>query len=167
MALTLLNANQRKEQFSRAYLHTVAAVAGLQIEVSQVDTASIDATIRCDGPTDPVRLDVQLKCTARDVPLPDPLPYRLPGKNYDDLRRRASSPIILVVLVVPHNDNCWLEHQVDAWVGRHACFWLSLKGYPPLPEGQTEKTVYLPARQRLTPDELRRLMAIVAEREEL
>ena len=58
----------------------------------QVDAASIDAVIRCDGPADPIRLDVQLKCTARDAPFPDPLPFRLASKNYNELRRRISMP---------------------------------------------------------------------------
>ncbi len=139
MALVPLTANQRKEQFSRAYLHTVAATAGFQIETSQVDAGSIDAVIRCDGPADPIRLDVQLKCTAQDVPLPDPLPFRLPSKNYNELRRRISMPMILAVLVVPRDDGCWLEHQVDAWVGRYACFWLSLRGIPRCPMGRPRR----------------------------
>src|SRR5215471_5674499 len=160
--------NHRKEQFSRAHIHAVAAAAGCQICRSEVDAKSVDLTIRADGPHGPVLLDVQVKCTARRLPLPDPVPYPLKRKNYEDLRIAwRSHPIILAVLVVPEDDGRWLEAGDDAWLGRHACFWLSLQGCPPLDAGITSKTVHLPKQHRLTPSELERLMARVLREEPL
>jgi hypothetical protein len=160
--------NHRKEQFSRAHIHAVAAAAGCQICRSDVDAMSVDLTIRADAGHGPVLLDLQVKCTARDLPLPDPIPFRLERKNYEELRiDPRTHPIILAVLIVPPDDRRWLESSEDDWVGRHACYWLSLRGCAPLEEGAQGKTVHLPKQHRLTPAELERLMTRVWREEPL
>jgi hypothetical protein len=160
--------NHRKEQFSRAHIHALAAAAGCQICRSDVDAKSVDLTIRADGPHGPVLLDVQVKCTAQRLPLPDPIPFPLKRKNYDDLRIHPRSyPIILAVLIVPEDGGRWLEPSEDEWLGRHACFWLSLRGCAPLDEGATSRTVHLPKQHQLTPAELERLMTRVLLEEPL
>lgn len=163
-----LDDNHRKEQFSRAYVHAVVSAAGGQILHSSVDAGSIDLTIRGDTSDGPVLLDMQLKCRARDAPLPDPVPCDVKRNNYDDLRVDPRSyPIILVALFVPKDYGRWLESSPDEWVGRHACHWLSLRGCPALPAGQTSTTVHLPRQQQLTPAELQRLMARVLREDPL
>src|SRR4051794_902475 len=108
-----MDLNQRKEQFSVAYLRAVSAVAGLALAPPNVDDDSVDWTVYATGqsglPRRP-RLDLQLKCTARDVLAEDAVKFPLKIKNYDDLRTDdLHTPRILVVLVVPEDMGDWLS----------------------------------------------------------
>ncbi len=162
-----MDLSQRKEQFQYSYLVGTATAAGLWISDPRVDVDSIDCTVRGRGAEDNgyscPSLDVQLKCTANDDPLPPEIPFRLKRKNYEDLRDpRRFTPIILAVLFVPKDDHRWLEYGDRMWTGCYDCFWLSMRGCSPLDPGVDSKTVHIPRIQRLTSDELRRLMAKIS-----
>lgn len=101
--------SDRKEQFSFAYLHAVASVAGFAVHGTwpAPDRESIDITVAGHGPygtiTSP-RLEVQLKCTATPVPNGTHISYPLKLKNYNDLSAKRENiliPKILLVVFVP------------------------------------------------------------------
>ncbi len=162
-----MDLNQQKAEFSYAYLRAIASVAGFTVTKPEVDHDSVDCTVQARGKVgrySSPRLDVQLKCTAAEGPLPDPFPYRLGRKNYEDLRDgHRMSPIVLALLVVPEDLASWMEHGDDRWIGRYRCYWYSLRGWPPLPDGVESRTIHVPGSQRLTPEELKRLMIIVSQ----
>ena len=99
-----MDINQQKEQFSLAYLHVVATAAGFKLSDPRVDDESVDVMVGQSGGAGTVRsprLEVQLKCTERDVLREDGVHFQLKRKNYDDLRDPdVMVPRILVVMLV-------------------------------------------------------------------
>jgi uncharacterized protein DUF4365 len=161
-----MDPSQRKEQFQYSYLLATATAAGFWLSDPRVDFDSVDCTVRAqgsDGGYSSPLLDVQLKCTAADDPLPVEIPFRLKRKNYEDLRDpHRFTPIILAVCFVPIHDDRWLEYGERLWTARYDCFWLSLRGCAPLGPRVESKTVHVPRAQRLTSEELRRLMGRIS-----
>ena len=68
---------------------------------------------------------------------------------------------ILVILVVPKNIENWLEQSDQQTIVKHCAYWASIRGKPPTQNTNTVR-VSIPQVNRLTPNELRRLMQIVA-----
>ena len=84
--------NDQKEQFSLAYVRALASVTGYSFAVPNPDDDSIDCSIGAAGRlgnADLVcspRIDLQLKATSEAVLKKDWVVFRLPRKNYNDLR---------------------------------------------------------------------------------
>ncbi len=158
-----MDLNSQKEQFSIAYIHAVAAVAGLKLDRCSVDDDSIDVLISRAGQRSP-RLDLQLKCSS-DIELkPDDFSFRIKLKNYDDLRRKTMVPRILAILHVPALIDQWFAETPDHLLLRHRAYWRSLLGEveikPAKPEDWQEKkiTVRLPRVNLLNPASLIAMM---------
>jgi len=164
-----MHLNQRKELFSRAYVHAVTAVAGYSTYAPSVDDDSIDLGIAEAGGSGTLkspRLELQLKCTSGDDGEGDTLAFPLKRKNYDDLRAHVLVPRILLVVTVPSDDTKdWLQHGDEEMVLRRCGLWVSLQGQPSS-ENEASVTVHLPRINVFSPDALRSLMARVAERRE-
>lgn len=160
-----MHITQQQEQFSNAYLRMVATVAECTLSKPEVDDDSVDFTIHGKGYNGKYgypRLDVQLKCY-RNFPIQlQGFSYPLKIKNYNDLKvTNVLVPRILIILVVPKNIEDWLEHSDQQTIVKHCAYWASIRGKPPTQNTKTV-TVSIPQRNRLTPNELRRLMQIVA-----
>lgn len=128
----MMDLSQRKEQFSRAYVHAVATVAGYGLFKHDVDDDSIDLGIASSNdyhlPTRP-RLELQLKCTSSDVVRGGNIVFRLKRKNYDDLRlTNIAIPRILVVVLAPDNESEWVHQSEEELVLRGCAYWTSLHG---------------------------------------
>ncbi|MBI2570942.1 MAG: DUF4365 domain-containing protein [Candidatus Schekmanbacteria bacterium] len=82
----------QQEEFSRAYVHAVATVAGFKIYPPAFpDDDSIDLSIGTRGLLGKIRsprVDVQLKCWRGTVD-GEVLSYELPIKNYGELRHQV------------------------------------------------------------------------------
>jgi len=104
-AIRAMDLNLQKEQFSNAYLRAVAASAGFQIYKPEPDIDKSDWVIAAPGPkrtTRSPKVEVQLKCTSREVLRPDQLAFFIDLDTYDNLRDpNHMVPRILVVVVVP------------------------------------------------------------------
>lgn len=152
---------QQKEKFSDAYLQAIAAVAGYGLAKPNPDTDSVDWVISARGVGDTLRrprLEVQLKCTARDVLRETFLHFPLEIKNYNDLRHPDPlTPCVLIVVVVPDDVEQWLTHSETELSIRHCGYWISLCGAPENSNVATV-TVKLPRNQMFTPEALRTIM---------
>ncbi len=164
--------NEQKQQLSIAYVHAVAARAGFATEVTGVDDDSVDVTIAARGKVHDQavllspRIEVQLKASSQDLLRDDHLSFRLPIKNYDDLRGETLVPRLLVLLLLPHEKESWLEHRDDELVLRRSAYWSSLRGRPPT--GNTASmTIAVPCGQRFTFEGLREMMHKIAKKETL
>lgn len=160
-----MHITQQQEQFSNAYLKMVATLAECTLAKPEVDDDSVDFTIHAKGYSGQYeypRLDIQLKCF-RNSPIQSPnFSYSLKIKNYNDLRvTTVLVPRILIILVVPQDIKDWLEQSDQQTIVRHCAYWASIRGKPPTNNTETV-TVSIPQVNRLTPNELRRLMQIVA-----
>lgn len=157
---------KKKEQFNVAYIYAMAAQAGLNPSQLQVDDDSIDIQLSGKGFLGRIRnpmVQLQLKCTSQDVISGEVIKFALSRKNYDDLRgQNVICPRYLVVLLVPEENDSWIQHH-DAFMSLHnTCYWLSLKDFPTT-SNSTSVTVDIPLSQRLTTASLSQFLTLASE----
>jgi hypothetical protein len=129
-----MHIDQRKEQFSRAYVLAVAAAAGYAWYQPSVDDDSIDLGLAEKGGGGTVRsprLELQLKCHAAETPVGTHFSHDLKVKNYEDLRdTTVQVPRILIVVLVPENVASWVVASENELAMRRCGYWISLRGSP-------------------------------------
>jgi len=156
-----MHSTKKKEQFNIAYVAAIAAQAGISNLSTVVDDDSIDVVLIGKGFSGKVRnpqIQLQLKCTSQNLITGSTIKFPLSLKNYDDLRGTdVLCPRYLVVLMVPENDDHWIEHDNDCMKLHNLCFWVSLKDKPST-SNSTSVTVEVPTSQRLTTQTLIKLM---------
>jgi hypothetical protein len=163
----MMDINQQKEQFSRAYVHAVATVAGFTLKEHKVDDDSIDVGFAGSGGTDgdcycSPQLDAQLKCSSRDLVGEEDVSIDLKIKNYDELRLgNFLVPRILIVVIVPNNVEEWLSQTEEQLVMRRCAWWESLRGRPKT-ENEYTARVHLPRTKVFNSHALRDLMQVIA-----
>lgn len=169
----MMHIDQRKEQYSFAYIRAVAA-AGFTVDERSVDDDSVDLQISSRsklGTVKSPKVELQAKCLGEGVFDGTDFGYPLKLKNYDDLRDPGVQvPRILVVVRVPTNETQWLQGADDGLVVRHCGYWCSLRGHPAYaglainPENARVK-VRLPRDQRFDVEGLRAMMDRVGRKE--
>jgi hypothetical protein len=161
-----MHSSNKKEQFNIAFVCAMAAQAGLNHSTPVVDEDSVDLMLIGRGFTGKRRnpqIHLQLKCTAQDIATGTSLKFPLPKKNYDDLRSdNVLCPQYLVVLLVPKDEREWIQHHDEHMSLHNRCFWVSIKDYPPT-ENKSKVIIDIPLSQRLTTNELLRLMQEASE----
>lgn len=166
----MMDLSQRKEQFSRAYVHAVATVAGFAVYEPKVDDESGDLGIAGRVASDiprPPRLELQLKCTSDRIIKNEDIVFSLKRKNYDDLRLDdLIVPRLLVVLSVPRRDDDWLTHTETETTIRHCACWASLRGMEDK-GARTKVSISFPRTNLFCVQALRELMRRVSYREPL
>jgi hypothetical protein len=148
-----MDINQQKEQFSITYIRAIAAVAGYSLYRPEVDNDSVDLGIVSRGGTGKIlspRLELQLKCTARDISNENYIKYPLNLKNYNDLKINALVPRILVVVLVPEKIADWIKQTEDELCLRYCAYWVSLRGITDT-ENTTSVTIEIPRSNQFTP----------------
>ena len=158
-----------ESELSYAYLHAVAAHAGMacKVGVRHEDNNGIDATVTAWGPFEgggylsEVTLNVQLKATISEpVSEGGHFPYFLRGaRAYDDLRTETVAvPRVLVVLFLPADAAMWLEHSSRQLALRRCAYWQSLRGAAGT-SNESGVTVKLPTTQEFNAQALKGLMS--------
>jgi Domain of unknown function (DUF4365) len=157
--------NELKEELSYAYVHTLAARAGFSCDRPGKDRQSTDVIVNSEGAVceDAIlrqaHLGLQLKATSRDLPDGDFIPFSLPINNYNDLRIRNAYPKLLVLFILPTDDQDWQHHTAEeSLISRRCAYYLNLFGQPEV-QNTDSKTVHIPRANILTVDSLRSLMA--------
>lgn len=163
----MMDINQQKEQFSHAYVRAIVTVAGFSLFDPVVDDDSVDISIAQKGGKGSIRsprVDLQLKCTSRNLLSNGEIKFPLPIKNYDDLRpENVQVPRILVVVVVPEDIHSWIEHSEEKLSMYHCGYWKSLRGLPDS-TNETNVTVPIPTSQQFTVGGLQEMMERVSNR---
>ncbi len=163
-----------QEEFSYAYIHAVAAVAGYSFQAAtrQLDNAGIDATIHAIGRNGtlkfrPLPLYLQVKSSYQDLFRPDYIYYDLSVEDYDSLRddELRASPVILVVVLVPKEKTEWLSNTEEELCLRRCAYWKSLRGDKPLTGNQKTTRVKIPRSQQLTVNSLQNIMENISQGE--
>lgn len=157
-----MDPNKQKEEFQHAYLCALAAQAGLNRGEFRVDDDSVDVTFQTKGYIGvPVRnpaIQLQMKCTSRNLISNGVIKFPLPRKNYDDLRgENIALPRYLAVLLVPSESSSWIVHRKKHMALNNCCYWVSLRDAPET-TNESSVTVDVPLKQRLTTDVLRKMM---------
>lgn len=158
---------QKQEQFSIAYISALAATLGFNPGTFNVDDDSIDISFKSKGYSGKVRrnpqIDIQLKCTKAKPNTNGILPFALPVKNYNDLRDEyQNNPTYLVVLIVPENENDWIENRKNDMLLRNKAYWFSLRNMPETDNDSTV-TIHIPTKNVLTSDSFKKLMDYASE----
>lgn len=110
-------------------------------------------------------LAVQLKSTAFDLPEGcTGFPYDLKVRNYNDLIRPTLIPCVLVLLLLPADEERWLTWTEEALVLRRSAYWLSLCGLPATSNEATAR-VHLPRGQVFDSAGIRGLLERVSRQE--
>lgn len=149
---------QRKEELSRAYVHVVAAKCGFALGHWTQDQSCIDVTVGAAGVlgagslADP-KLDVQLKCTANQALVGQHhVALQLARRQYERLTAKSFIPKVLVVLVLPEQEDDWVVHSPEQLVLRRCAYFMVTTGLPPI---TTETTVvHVPLVNVFSPDAL-------------
>jgi len=133
----MITKQHRQEQLSRAYVHAIAAHAGLIFEPAMTDYG-VDGSIRVVQMRDGRRLvcghslDVQLKATTNWVVENDEVVYDVEAKTYNDLVDRfhepRGTPMVLILMCLPENEVDWLSITTEQLVLRHNCYWCRVGG---------------------------------------
>ena len=161
-----MHLNTRKERFSLAYINAVAARTGVVVSEPPVDQSSIDGTLMADFGRS-TQINFQAKASSRDVMREDHVHFPLPRKNYDDLRRIGTVPLILIVVVLPgDNVESWLNQSEDELCMRRCGYWLSLEDREDAGNVSTV-TVHVPRRNVFDSGQLTELMGKAARDEPL
>lgn len=155
-----MHLNQQKEQFSLAYIHAVAAIAGYQLELPVFDRASVDGRLLSDAEI----IEFQAKATSQDIERNRTWHFRLPVNNHEDLRStRAMADRLLIVVKMPESPNDWGRWTDDEMCLESRGRWLSLRG-----ERRASVidnvTVELPPENRFDPAALTELMQRARDR---
>lgn len=168
MVVWIMDMNERKQQFSFAYVKAIAAVAGFATYRPSVDDDGVDlgmASRSSGGTIARPRLEMQVKCTEVAEWYGDFLHYELRKKNYDDLIiSNLLVPRILVVVVVPAAPDDWLCQSEQQLSMRRCGYWLSLRAMPEVPN-RASVTVHIPRRNIFSVDSLRDMMHRIGEGE--
>jgi len=124
-----MDENRQKEPFSNAYLRAVVATAGFSMYKPEVDDESVDWRIGArggGGTTRSPKMELQLKCTSREVLKDGHVAFPLKVKNYNDFRHTDYQvPRILVVVLVPQDVSAWIAQSEDSLALRPCGYWLS------------------------------------------
>ena len=158
-----------EEDLSISYLRAIAAKAEVIFDLKRQDVNSKDANLTKsiltkDGLMD-AELNIQLKSTFSKSVYSDDgatITYSLKVKNYNDLRRKTTTPIILCLLILPEDKNDWVTQTSDDLTLKHCMYWLSLKGFPQTTNTET-CSIKIPKSNILTADSLNNLMLQIAE----
>jgi hypothetical protein len=111
-------------------------------------------------------LGFQLKATTTIKESPDPIPFPLKQKNYDDLRGRCAEPRYLALLIMPLDPVEWIRLDTDALVLRRCMHWVSLASAAATSNTATT-TIYVPRANVLDVEAMKSLMAAAAREEHL
>jgi Domain of unknown function (DUF4365) len=139
-----LNVSHAQEQFSKAFILAVAALAGCSATQPEPDVDDIDWTLSCRLAPRRPKLDLQVKSWRQDAGTPEALHYPLKRKSYDGLiLTNLLIRRILVLVLVPPAPEAWLSVSAERLVLRHYAYWCSLDGQPES-ENETSVTVRVP-----------------------
>ncbi|MBW4667355.1 MAG: DUF4365 domain-containing protein [Cyanomargarita calcarea GSE-NOS-MK-12-04C] len=158
-----MDINLQKEEFSYAYIYTVTSAAGYSFQKSSriLDVGGIDATITgivSDDTLYQPQLDLQIKSTSLDIQSEEVIRYPLKIKNYNELRKEKTvAPRILVVVLIPENQEEWINQSETELCMRRCAYWLTLRGQPQTTNTESI-TVYIPRENLFTVNALKTLM---------
>ncbi len=127
---------QIKEDVSISYISALCAYSGIAYEIVRHDEDSTDGILRKrisldDGRKYDAELRVQLKSTSSTSQYTDngdTITYRLKVKNYNDLCLPSTTPIILGLLILPENQDEWINWSTEELILKGCMYWASFYG---------------------------------------
>lgn len=168
----MLSKNDIKEELSYAYLHAIAAKVGYSCDRPSKDRDSIDAQVKARFKeaeevefTSP-EISFQLKATSTIEIQENKFQFDLPMKNYKDLKKAHPFPRLLMILILPPDENQWLSVEPEQLIARTCAYWCNIK---PLSDvtNETTKRIDIYTSNILALESLVELMKKSSKREEI
>jgi hypothetical protein len=171
----MLTEEHIKEGLSKSYVSAIANKAGLNCEINGrefdygIDGSIIDVKImsggrRCESG---FKIDFQLKSSINIEVKEDEVIYSLSAKNYNDLvDDEVGTPRILILYSLPEYSEEWVTVTEENLVMKNCAWWCSLYGNKPT-TNTSSVNIHIPRKQILTVDEVKRLMTLVKEGEQI
>ncbi len=164
-----MNEKMFEEDLSISYLRAVAAKAEVVFELRHRDVNSKDANLSkpimtADGVFDS-ELNVQLKSTYSKALYTDDgetITYSLKVKNYNDLCKKTTTPIILCLLILPEEKEQWVTQTPEELTLKHCMYWVSLQGMSET-KNSTTCDVKIPKTNILNVESLNDLLTKIAD----
>ena len=167
-----MDIEKRKEELSIAYISAICAMAGIDYDIIRHDGDSTDGQMKKvivleDGLKCNAQLRVQLKSTSSGSMYSKRngvLKYKLRAKNYNDLCGRATTPIVLMLLILPEDEKEWLKWSSEELILRGLVLWLSLSGLEPTSNAESV-TVEIPFENVVNSETAVQMLECVAKEE--
>ena len=115
---------------SLAYVRAVIFRAGFRLSSPVVDDHGIDGTIVDPDRRRINRVDFQIKSTIRHEIRDDAIVYDLRVEDYNRLIIEDDVPRVLVLYIMPEDEDQWLAQSEDELCLRKCSYWVSLMGLP-------------------------------------
>lgn len=166
--LEQLPLNERKQQFSLAFVRMVTAAAGCSVKSHSTDYDGVDITIASSAEYEKFycpQFELQVKCTAQvGVERDDVVAWRMeagPLQRLINLKRYC--PAYLGVLVVPEDPEEWLDQDETRLVSQSRMYWQRAADLGTLTGNAASKTVYLPKDNLFDVRQLRGIMRTIGD----
>lgn len=119
------------EDIHISYISALCASAGISYDIQRHDDDSTDGVIKktITLPNESLfeaSLRIQLKSTyspSMYTEKDDVITYSLKVKNYNDLCRKATTPIILGLLILPEDDSEWVQCNLEELLIKGRMYW--------------------------------------------
>lgn len=167
----MMTREARQEALSLAYVHAVAAACGMT-QSKPLNDYGIDLVLN-DIREESRHLTesgwsvaVQLKSTTSVGQTSTAITYDLSVRAYDALRVLVPVRRILVLSVLPSDEQQWIRQTPTRLELRQHVFWVSLRGQPAV-RNRSSIRITIPKRQRFTADALRAIISTIERGEEL
>lgn len=159
-----------KEELSITYLHAICTKEGIDFELPRHDEDSTDAIIKrkvtlTNGSEYESLIRVQLKATSSRSQYSEDettIRYKLKIKNYNDLCRNSTTPIILALLILPENQEEWIQWTEETLLLKGRMYWASFRGEA-ASNNVSSINVTIDKNQVVNPDALLALLQRTAE----
>ena len=124
----MVSRNFDQEQLSWAYLRAVVhSATGYRIYTPDIDDHRIDGSIKSvDRGINQV--DFQLNSTTRFQVRNGVILYDLRVENYNDLIREDDLPRVLILYLMPDDEDEWVVQSKDELCLRYCAYWVFLMG---------------------------------------
>lgn len=131
--LIVMTDNLQKEELSIAYINAICAKAKIKFDMVRRDEDGVDATIRKDVNAVSAIFGIQLKSTtvkgvSKGFTNADSenFTYPLKIKNYNDLIGKSTYPRLLMLLVLPENEDEWFLQDTENLIMRKCMYYKNL-----------------------------------------
>jgi hypothetical protein len=105
------------------------------------------------------QVDLQLKSTTRALESDTEIRHDLDVTTYEDLREEMDNcPRLLVLLVLPDEEEQWLEQSPEQLILRRCVYWQSLTGSPPTSASSTVR-IAIPRINIFSVEAIRQILA--------
>jgi hypothetical protein len=161
--------NEKKQQFSLAFVHLVVAAAGCSVKEHKTDYDGVDITIVSSAEYERFycpQFELQLKCTSQaDIVKDEDVVWSMKAGPFRRLtNKKRYCPAYLGVLVVPVDPAAWLVQDETRLITDSRLYWERAANLGEISDEAAAKTVHLPRSNLFDVAQLLSIMKTIGDR---